>query len=39
MVGMSDPDATITYHAFNMICYTSPILGGILADNYLGAYK
>lgn len=31
--------ATALYHSFNVICYFSPIGGGILADGYIGKYR
>jgi len=36
---MSKDDATAVYHAFNMLCYFSPIFGAIIADSYWGKYK
>ncbi len=37
-LGMSDPDATRTYSVFKMACYFLPLLGGIIADQWLGRY-
>ncbi|CAB3376602.1 Hypothetical predicted protein [Cloeon dipterum] len=31
--------ATVVYHLFNVVQYITPILGGIIADNWLGNYK
>ncbi|XP_061723513.1 uncharacterized protein LOC133529728 [Cydia pomonella] len=31
--------ATVVYHIFIMLCYTMPLVGAILADNFLGRYK
>ncbi|XP_048004321.1 uncharacterized protein LOC125240471 [Leguminivora glycinivorella] len=31
--------ATVVYHIFIMLCYTMPLAGAILADNFLGRYK
>ncbi|CAK1588288.1 unnamed protein product [Parnassius mnemosyne] len=31
--------ATVVYHIFIMMCYTMPLMGAILADNYIGRYK
>ncbi|XP_047137839.1 solute carrier family 15 member 2 isoform X1 [Hydra vulgaris] len=39
MLNMSKDDATAVYHAFNMLCYFSPIFGAIIADSFWGKYK
>ena len=39
MLKMSKDDATAVYHAFNMLCYFSPIFGAIIADSFWGKYK
>ena len=39
MLKMKKDKATAVYHAFNMLCYFSPIFGAILADSYLGKFK
>ncbi|XP_032228417.1 peptide transporter family 1 [Nematostella vectensis] len=39
MLKMDDDSATAVYHAFNMLCYFSPLLGAILADSWLGKYR
>lgn len=39
MLHMSKDDATAVYHAFNMLCYFSPIFGAIIADSFWGKYK
>ncbi|XP_038216609.1 uncharacterized protein LOC119835705 [Zerene cesonia] len=31
--------ATVVYHIFIMMCYTMPLVGAILADNFIGRYK
>ncbi|KAL0852259.1 hypothetical protein ABMA28_000469 [Loxostege sticticalis] len=31
--------ATVVYHIFIMLCYTMPLMGAILADNFIGRYK
>ncbi|XP_073941600.1 peptide transporter family 1-like [Choristoneura fumiferana] len=31
--------ATVVYHIFIMMCYTMPLIGAILADNFIGRYK
>ncbi|CAH1793140.1 unnamed protein product [Owenia fusiformis] len=36
---IEDSQATAIYHAFNMLCYFTPIFGAILADGYLGKFK
>lgn len=39
MLKMNKDDATAVYHAFNMLCYFSPIFGAIIADSFWGKYK
>ena len=39
MLKMDDDSATAVYHAFNMLCYFSPLFGAMLADSLLGKYK
>lgn len=39
MLKMDDDTATAIYHAFNMLCYFSPLFGAMLADSLLGKYK
>jgi len=39
MLKMSKDNATAVYHAFNMLCYFSPIFGAIIADSFWGKYK
>ncbi|CAH3158463.1 unnamed protein product, partial [Porites evermanni] len=39
MLKMDDDSATAIYHAFNMLCYFSPLFGAMLADSLLGKYK
>ncbi|XP_031767191.2 solute carrier family 15 member 1-like [Galleria mellonella] len=31
--------ATVVYHIFIMMCYTMPLVGAILADNFIGRYR
>ncbi|XP_034839124.1 solute carrier family 15 member 1-like isoform X1 [Maniola hyperantus] len=31
--------ATVVYHIFIMMCYTMPLMGALLADNYIGRYR
>lgn len=37
-IHLSDEDASTWYFAFKMACYFLPLLGGWLADRYLGKY-
>ncbi|XP_065052495.1 solute carrier family 15 member 2-like [Rhopilema esculentum] len=39
MLKMDKDHATEVYHAFNMLCYFSPIFGAIIADSFWGKYK
>ena len=39
MLKMDNDSATAIYHAFNMLCYFSPLFGAMLADSLLGKYK
>ncbi|XP_034243974.1 solute carrier family 15 member 2-like [Thrips palmi] len=36
---LSEDDATIVFHTFNMTCYAFPIVGGIVADSWLGKFR
>ncbi|KAG7313614.1 hypothetical protein JYU34_000770 [Plutella xylostella] len=36
---LHENSATVVYHIFIMMCYTMPLVGAILADNFLGRYK
>ncbi|CAG9793689.1 unnamed protein product [Diatraea saccharalis] len=38
-LGYTDDGATETYHVFSTFVYVFPIVGGIVADNYLGKYR
>ncbi|XP_050672084.1 peptide transporter family 1-like isoform X2 [Leptidea sinapis] len=38
-LGFSDESATETYHVFCTLIYVFPIIGGILADNWLGKFR
>jgi solute carrier family 15 oligopeptide transporter 1 len=35
----SEDDATVIYHTFSLFCYFTPIIGALLADQYLGKFK
>ncbi|KAL3275456.1 hypothetical protein HHI36_020216 [Cryptolaemus montrouzieri] len=35
----SQTDATVTYHAFTMMVYFFPLIGGIISDSYLGKFR
>lgn len=37
-IGLSDNDANEWYATFKMACYLLPLLGGFIADRYLGKY-
>lgn len=34
-----DDTSTSVYHAFTVLAYFFPVLGGIIADSYWGKYK
>lgn len=36
---LDENDGTMYYHLFVMTAYCTPILGGILSDNYIGKFK
>ena len=38
-LGFSEDTATSFYHAFICICTITPIVGGVLADQFLGKFK
>ncbi|XP_038206265.1 peptide transporter family 1-like [Zerene cesonia] len=38
-LGYTDEGATETYHVFSTFVYVFPIIGGILADNWLGKFR
>uniref|UniRef100_A0A1I7UN98 Oligopeptide transporter 1 n=2 Tax=Caenorhabditis tropicalis TaxID=1561998 RepID=A0A1I7UN98_9PELO len=38
ILGFSKSFSTVLFHAFTVICYTSPLLGSILADGYIGKF-
>ncbi|CAL2041173.1 unnamed protein product [Caenorhabditis brenneri] len=38
ILGFSKSSSTVLFHAFTVICYTSPLLGSILADGYIGKF-
>ncbi len=35
----NEDDATVIYHAFSLFCYFTPLLGALLADQFLGKFK
>ncbi|BES98582.1 oligopeptide transporter [Nesidiocoris tenuis] len=35
----SENESTIIYHVFVMLCYFTPVIGGIMADSWLGKFK
>ena len=37
-LGWGDDTATSVYHAFSIFAYFFPLVGGIIADSYLGRY-
>lgn len=39
ILGFEEELAIVLYHTFIMLCYFSPIIGAIIADNYLGKFK
>jgi dipeptide/tripeptide permease len=36
---MSNAEADVQYSAWSGVCYITPLIGGYLADKYLGRYK
>ncbi len=34
----ADERAIVMYHLFSMLCYLTPLFGGILADSSLGKF-
>jgi dipeptide/tripeptide permease len=38
-LNFSNADADIQYSAWSGVCYVTPLLGGYIADSYLGRYK
>ncbi|XP_014252381.1 peptide transporter family 1-like [Cimex lectularius] len=38
-LGFTENQSTMIYHVFVMLCYFTPLIGGIIADSYLGKYK
>ncbi|CAF0821688.1 unnamed protein product [Brachionus calyciflorus] len=37
-IGLSKDTGTAIYHAYNSLCYFTPILGAIVADGFIGLY-
>ena len=38
-MGMSNAEADVQYAAWSGACYVTPLIGGVVADSYLGRYK
>uniref|UniRef100_A0A0M3IR73 MFS domain-containing protein n=1 Tax=Ascaris lumbricoides TaxID=6252 RepID=A0A0M3IR73_ASCLU len=38
ILALNATNATILFHAFIVLCYTSPLLGSTLADGYIGKF-
>lgn len=38
ILNFSQSFSTVLFHAFTVICYSSPLLGSILADGYIGKF-
>lgn len=38
-LGFEDDTATAIYHAFNVVCYFTPLFGAMLADGWLGKFR
>ncbi|XP_014252305.1 peptide transporter family 1-like isoform X2 [Cimex lectularius] len=38
-LGFTEDQSTMIYHTFVMLCYFAPLIGGVVADAYLGKYK
>lgn len=38
-LGCTQTDGTSIYHMYIVLCYTTPILGGMISDQYLGKFK
>ncbi|VDD92261.1 unnamed protein product [Enterobius vermicularis] len=38
ILAFSDNNATILFHSFIVLCYSSPVFGSILADGYIGKF-
>ncbi len=36
---MSNAEADVQYSAWSGVCYITPLIGGYLADKYLGRYN
>jgi len=34
-----EDSSTVIYHAFSGLCYTTPIFGAMLADQFFGKYR
>ena len=39
VVGWSETDSSVLFHAFTVVAYFSPIFGAILADSFIGKFK
>uniref|UniRef100_A0A8R1HSH2 Oligopeptide transporter 1 n=1 Tax=Caenorhabditis japonica TaxID=281687 RepID=A0A8R1HSH2_CAEJA len=38
ILGFNSSQSTVLFHAFTVVCYTSPLLGSILADGFIGKF-
>ena len=38
-MGFDKDTSTVIYHTFAALCYFFPLIGGIIADSYLGKFK
>ncbi|VDM50807.1 unnamed protein product [Toxocara canis] len=38
ILSFDDSKATILFHSFIVLCYTTPLLGSIIADSYIGKF-
>uniref|UniRef100_F1KUZ0 Oligopeptide transporter 1 n=1 Tax=Ascaris suum TaxID=6253 RepID=F1KUZ0_ASCSU len=38
IMAFSDNNATVLFHSFIVLCYTTPLFGSILADGYIGKF-
>ena len=38
-IGFDEDDSTVIYHAFTVLAYLFPLLGGALSDGFWGKYK
>ena len=38
-IGFDEDNSTVIYHGFTVLAYLTPLLGGAIADGYLGKFK